>query len=124
MIPDDNLRREIQVFGIRSIAERQQIILYELGMMTRSIVQDASSSSMPEKRAELANALVEFSDVVLQLRMLHAQLILRGMALSSPGQPDMHYLPSWDTLLTDGSVRQLERMDEWEYRKSGGRLFP
>ena len=109
---EDNLEAEQAVFGVRSIPERQQIILYELGMVTRSLLHGASSTSILEQRAELANAMVELSDVVLQLAMLHDQMLVEGLRL------EVKYLPAWDELIEDGAERQLERMKEWEKRRN------
>ena len=109
---EDNLNAEAVTFGsFRSIPERGQIITYEYGLMTRSLIHAASETDPVRYRAEIANSFVEMADMLCQIQMLHWQL--QGMYIHAGG----HEYKEWDQVLKDGMERQLERMAEWKIRR-------
>jgi hypothetical protein len=108
------IKRETEVIGHeRSINERLNILTYELGAITRSIIYLQSHTDIKQQRALLGNALIEAADFRQQFSMLICQM----QELS--GQLGTH-TPTEQDLEADGMERFYDRMFEFEKWRADG----
>ena len=108
-----NLDAERRVFGTRSMEDRLCIMLYELGSISRCVVHGKSTVDNKERRAYLASALTELSDLILQCDMLRLDILEAKSEVPGPAVEHITFLG----LHVDGAERQLERMEEWKQRR-------
>ena len=106
------LQAEEEVFSPRSIEERMQIVLYELGALAKNLAYMKYSNVPERKRAYMADAFNEYGDLLVQLQMLHVQMVTRAQEIGSS-----HH-PGWDECIQHGFDKQLERMKQ--FKEQGG----
>lgn len=108
----DNIEIETATFGRRDIYERVLVLGYEVGMIMRSVVHARGVTNEQERRALIADALAELSDVVTQAGMAYEDLY----ELAGPYAQEMY--GTFATLVELGKERQKERMQEWQKRRA------
>ena len=110
---EDNIVAEDEAFGSpRSINETLNILIYEVGAVARNVIHAQSQTDEAVARAQYADALAELSDLVTQVGLMYLQLIGR-VSMATAG-----LYSSFDELIQLGRERQLERMAEWEQRRT------
>lgn len=100
----DSLSAEQMALGFRGIPETLNVMLYELGMVSKNLVYaKVPGLSGEEERGYLANALLELADLLCQADILRLKILMES--------PHLAYQPqNLGDLADDGYERQVERM--------------
>ena len=102
----ESLSAEQVALGYRGIPETVNVMLYELGMVSKNLIySEVPGISEEDKRGYQANALLELTDLLCQAGILRLKILMVS--------PHLAYQPqNLDELANDGYERQIERMQE------------